>query len=98
MRVLFREVLPNVAPAMVSIALLGVAIAIVAEGGLAILGASVEPPTATWGTMIAQSKSELEQAPFIVWIPVAAVFLTAVSFNYLGDVIRERFDVRESAL
>jgi peptide/nickel transport system permease protein len=97
-RVLFREVLPNVAPAMVSIALLGVAIAIVAEGGLAILGASVDPPTATWGTMIAQSKSELERAPFIVWIPVAAVFLTAVSFNYLGDVIRERFDVRESAL
>jgi peptide/nickel transport system permease protein len=97
-RILFREVLPNVAPAMVSIALLGVAIAIVAEGGLAILGASVEPPTATWGTMIAQSKSELEQAPFIVWIPVIAIFLTAVSFNYLGDVIRDRFDVRESAL
>lgn len=97
-RILFREVLPNVAPAMFSITLLGMAIAIVAEGGLAILGVSVEPPQATWGTMIAIGKGELEQAPFILWIPIAGVFLTAVSLNYLGDVIRDRFDVRESAL
>lgn len=97
-RILFREVLPNVAPAMFSIALLGMAIVIVAEGGLAILGASVEPPTSTWGTMVAQGKDSLEQAPFIVWIPVFAIFMTAVSLNYLGDVIRDHFDVRESAL
>lgn len=97
-RILFREVLPNVLPAMFSIALLGMAIAIVAEGGLAILGASVEPPTATWGVMISTGRSELQQAPFIVWIPIAAVFLTAASLNYLGDVVRDRFDVRESAL
>lgn len=97
-RILFREVLPNVLPAMFSIALLSIAIAIVAEGGLAILGASVEPPTATWGTMIAVGKADLQEAPFIVWIPIAAVFFTAVSLNYLGDVIRDRFDVRESAL
>ncbi|MCU1356515.1 MAG: ABC-type dipeptide/oligopeptide/nickel transport system, permease component [Acidimicrobiales bacterium] len=97
-RILFREVLPNVAPAMFSITLLGMAIAIVAEGGLAILGVSVEPPQSTWGTMIATGKSELDGAPFILWIPIAAVFLTAVSLNYLGDVIRDRFDVRESAL
>ena len=98
MRILFREVLPNVLPAMVSIALLGMAIAIVAEGGLAILGASVDPPQATWGTMIATGQSELQQAPFIVWIPIFAVFATAASLNYLGDVMRDRFDVRESAL
>src|SRR5699024_3111392 len=48
-RILFREILPNVLPAMVYIALLGMAIAIVAEGSLAILGASVEPPSTTWG-------------------------------------------------
>ncbi len=97
-RILFREVLPNVLPAMASIALLGMAIAIVAEGGLAILGASVEPPTATWGTMIATGKTDLEEAPFIAWIPVAAVCFTAASLNYLGDAIRDHFDVRESAL
>jgi len=97
-RILFREVLPNVLPAMFSITLLGISIAIVAEGGLAILGVSVEPPQATWGTLVADGKSELETAPFLVWVPVAAIFLTAVSLNFLGDVIRERFDVRESAL
>ena len=97
-RILLREVLPNVLPAMVSIALLGMAIAIVAEGGLAILGASVEPPQATWGTMIASGQSELQTAPFIVWIPIFAVFMTAASLNFLGDVMRDRFDVRESAL
>lgn len=97
-RILFREVLPNVLPAMVSIALLGMAIAVVAEGGLAILGASVEPPQATWGTMIASGQSELKEAPFIVWIPVFAVFATAAALNFLGDVMRDRFDVRESAL
>jgi peptide/nickel transport system permease protein len=97
-RILFREVLPNVAPAMFSIALLGMAIAIVAEGGLAILGVSVEPPQATWGTMVSDGKSEMIHAGFILWIPLIAIFLSAVSLNYLGDVIRERFDVRESAL
>jgi peptide/nickel transport system permease protein len=97
-RILWREVLPNVLPAMASIALLGMAIAIVAEGGLAILGASVEPPTATWGTMVATGQSDLSDAPFIVWVPVAAIFMTAAALNYLGDVVRDRFDVRESAL
>lgn len=99
-RILFREVLPNVAPAMFSITLLGMAIAIVAEGGLAILGVSVDPPKATWGTMISAGKSELNStgAPFILWVPIVAVFLTAVSLNHLGDVVREHFDVRESAL
>ena len=97
-RILVREVLPNVLPAMVSIALLGMAIAIVAEGGLAILGASVAPPTATWGTMINDGRSDLKDAPFILWIPIFAVFMTAASLNYLGDAVRDRFDVRESAL
>jgi peptide/nickel transport system permease protein len=97
-RILFREILPNVLPAMMSIALLGIAVAIVAEGGLAILGASVEAPTASWGTMISTGKVELEEAPFILFIPVIVVFATVMALNYLGDVIRERFDVRESAL
>ena len=52
-RIIFREVLPNVLPAMFSIALLGIAVAIVAEGTLSILGASVEPTQPTWGNMIA---------------------------------------------
>ena len=97
-RILWREILPNVAPAIMSIALLGVAIAVVAEGGLAILGASVEPPQATLGSLVATGKPDLTEAPFLVWIPVFAIFLTAASLNYLGDLVRDRFDVRESAL
>ena len=97
-RILWREVLPNVAPAIMSIALLGVAIVVVAEGGLAILGASVEPPQATLGSLVATGKPDLTEAPFLVWIPVFAIFLTAAALNYLGDLVRDRFDVRESAL
>ncbi|MCU1455287.1 MAG: ABC-type dipeptide/oligopeptide/nickel transport system, permease component [Acidimicrobiales bacterium] len=97
-RIMIREVLPNVVPAMVSIALLGIGVAIVAEGGLALLGAGVEPPAATWGTMIATGRASLDTSPFIVMEPVAAIFFTVLSLNYLGDAIRDRFDVRESAL
>ncbi|MEO6989649.1 MAG: ABC transporter permease [Aquihabitans sp.] len=97
-RILFREILPNVLPAMVYIALLGMAIAIVAEGSLAILGASVEPPTPTWGVMIVQGKADMETAPFIMFLPIVTVFATVMALNFLSDFIRDRFDVRESAL
>ena len=97
-RIIIRKILPNVLPAMMSITLLGIAVAIIAEGGLAILGASVEPPTSTWGTIISTGRTSLRDSPFIVFIPCIAIFLTVLSLNYLGDVIRDRFDVRESAL
>lgn len=97
-RILFREILPNVLPAMVSITLLGIAVAIVAEGGLAILGASVEAPTSTWGTMISIGRAKLRTSPFIVGVPIVAIFFTVLALNYLGDVIQSRFNVRESAL
>jgi peptide/nickel transport system permease protein len=97
-RVLFREVFPNVLPAMISIALLGIGVAIVTEGGLALLGASVEPPTSTWGTIITGGRSSLNEAPFIVMIPSIAILLTVLALNTLGDAIRVHFDVRESAL
>lgn len=97
-RILFREILPNVLPAMVYISLLGMGIAMVAEGGLALLGASVEAPQATWGTMINLGRADMRDAPFIMFFPIIAVFLTVLSMNYLSDVVRDRFDVRESAL
>ncbi len=97
-RILFREVLPNVLPAMVSLGLLSMAIAIVAEGGLAVLGAGIDAPTATWGNMISDGKNDLADAPFVVFLPIVALFLTAMSLNYLGDAIRDKFDVRESSL
>ena len=96
-RIVFREVLPNVLPAMASIALLGIGLAVVAEGGLALLGASVvEVPS--WGNMIALGRPDLARAPHIVAIPSIAIFFTILSLNVLGDVVRARFDVRESVL
>ena len=96
-RIMLREVLPNVLPAMVSIALLGVAVAIVAEGSLALLGVGVtEVPS--WGNMIALGRADLARAPHVVGVPSVAIFLTVLALNYLGDVVRARFDVREAAL
>lgn len=97
-RVMWREILPNVLPAMFSIALLGIAVVIVAEGGLAILGVGVKPPTPSWGNVINDGRSDLADAPWITLAPSAAIFFTVLALNYLGDVVRARFDVRESAL
>ncbi len=97
-RIMFREVLPNVVPAMLSIALLGVGIAIVAEGGLALFGAGVQLPTPSWGNIIATDKDQLARSPHIILITSMVIFLTVMALNYLGDVVVERFDVRESVL
>ncbi len=97
-RIIIREVLPNVMPAMFSIALLGMAVAIIAEGGLSLLGVGVELPKPSWGNMIAEGRGSLRNAPHIVFVPAIAIFLTVLALNYMGDVIRTRFDVRESAL
>lgn len=99
-RIIFREVLPNVWPAMASIALLGVAVAIIAEGGLSIIGAGITASTGitSWGAIIGDSQSTFQTNPYPVFMTSAIMFLTVFALNYLGDAVRERFDVRESAL
>jgi len=97
-RLIWREVLPNVLPAMLSVALLGVAVVIVAEGGLAVLGVGVEPPTPSWGNIIAQARGDISTSPYIVFEPAILIFLTVLSLNYLGDVVRARTDIREGVL
>lgn len=97
-RIMVREVLPNVVPAMLSIALLGVAVVIVAEGGLSLLGVGVQSEHGSWGVLIATARNDIDEAPWAVFGPAGAVFLTVLALNYLGDVVRARFDVRGSAL
>jgi peptide/nickel transport system permease protein len=97
-RVMIREILPNVLPAMLSIALLGIAVVIVAEAGLAIIGAGVNPEVITWGNIIESGRSDLNDAPNIVLAPSLVIFVTVMTLNFLGDVLRAKFDVRESAL
>jgi peptide/nickel transport system permease protein len=99
-RILFREMLPNVLPATMSLALLSIAVAIIAEGALSILGAGLDPSptTMSWGSLINDNYSRLQSQPWPVFVPSIAMFLTVFALNYLGDAVRERFDVRESAL
>jgi peptide/nickel transport system permease protein len=100
-RIILRDVLPNVAPAMLQIAILGVGILIIAEGGLSLLGvgvpAAVDSPS--WGNLLASMRSQLMLGkPWGVFAPSIAIFFTILSLNYLGDVARARFDVLESKL
>ena len=95
-RVVFREILPNVVPAMISFALTGLALLIVAEGALAYLGLSVQAPTPTWGKMIFAGKDLLQEAWWISLMPAMVLFLTILSINLIGDVLAERFNVRDA--
>ena len=97
-RILSREILPNVLPPMASFALLAIAIVIVAEGSLSFLGLSVKAPTATWGGLINGGRDSLNDAPWISLMPCGVMFLTLLSFNLAGDRLREYFDVKEISL
>lgn len=98
-RVLLREVLPNVVPSMLSLALLAVGEVIVVEGSLSLLGIGVPLPTPSWGNIIAEGKSALDiGAVHLVLAPAAFVFFTVLSLNFLSDHVRRRLDVKESLL
>jgi peptide/nickel transport system permease protein len=97
-RIIGREILPNVSLPALSFAIIGIAVAIVAEGGLAFLGLSLPPPTATWGTMINDGRGSIEDAVWISLVPATAMFLTVLSLNFAGDTLREFFDVKGSGL
>jgi peptide/nickel transport system permease protein len=99
-RIMWREVLPNVLPALFSIALLAVGVVIVAEGGLSLLGVGIPfDSKPSWGNMIALfGQSNLRDAPYLAFAPITCIFFTVLSLNFLGDVVRARFDVRESTV
>jgi peptide/nickel transport system permease protein len=99
-RIMFREVLPNVVPAMAAIALLAVAVVVVAEVSLSILGAGIDPPAPTWGNIIFEGVKFLTngRAPHMVLEASIFIFLTVMSLNYLGDAVRAKFDVREAGV
>lgn len=97
-RIMLRDVLPNVVPAMLSITLLGIGVAIIAEGGLSVFGVGVQLPTPSWGNIIAESRGQLRDSPHILVFTTIVLFLTVLSLNFLGDVISRRFEVREGQL
>lgn len=97
-RVLFREVAPNVAPFCLVFFGLGVAAAIGAEGGLAVIGLSVQPPQTSWGSIIAGGRPLIQLAPHISLIPAVVMFLTIFSVTRLTDYLGDRLGVRQSLL
>ncbi len=84
---------------MAALALLGMGVAIVAEGGLAFLGLSVEPPSTSWGTVINDGRGvrDLQDNAHVALMPIFTMFLTILALNFAGDRVREYFDVRETA-
>lgn len=97
-RILLREILPVVILPLLAFALTALGVVIVAEGTLAFLGLSVEPPTATWGSMIAEGRRHDETHLHVVLLPSLAMFLTVLSFNFVGEAVRSRFAGRDTAL
>lgn len=94
-RIIVREILPNVAVPIGAFSFIAVALAIVGEGGLAFLGLSVQAPTPTWGGMINDGRSFLQDEPALSLIPSAVLFTTVLALNFAGDALRARFDTKD---
>lgn len=94
LRTLVREVLPNVLPSVLAYGFVVVAVVMVAEGSLSFLGFGIQPPTPSWGSMIAGGRQALYNAPHIVAIPSVVLLLTVLSFNFVGDYLRSRVSGR----
>lgn len=96
MRVVVRHILPNTIAPIVVVSTLGVATAMLTEAALSFLGLGIQPPTPSWGNMLnaAQQLQVLAQEPW-VWIgPGAAITLTVLSVNFMGDGLRDALDPR----
>jgi peptide/nickel transport system permease protein len=97
-RVLVRHVLPNVGAPIIVLASLTVATAINAEAAMSFLGIGIQPPLASWGTMVADGRRFVLTAPWIATFPGVAISLAILGFNLLGDTMRDVFDPRTSGL
>jgi peptide/nickel transport system permease protein len=92
--VLFCEILPNAWPAIIIEGALRITFAILAGAALSFLGFGVQPPAADWGLMISQARSFLAVAPWIALAPGAAMCVTVIAVNLMGDGLRQRLDPR----
>ena len=91
-RILFRHVLPNVAPSIIIVASLQFSQFIVAEAAISFLGFGVQPPTPAWGSMLSESRDFLYVAWWLAAFPGAALALTALGVNLVGDWLRDILD------
>lgn len=93
-RIIWRHLLPNsMAPIIVS-STLGVGGNIIYEAALSYLGFGIMPPTPSWGNMLQNAQSAMFNAPWLIWFPGLAIFVTVLAFNFLGDGLRDALDPR----
>ncbi len=91
-RILFRHLLPNVRGPVIVAATLGIAGAMMAEAALSFVGLGAQPPTPSWGAMVADGRDLLRVAPWVSVAPGLAIGLAVMGFNLVGDVLRELYD------
>lgn len=94
LRIIVRHILPNIIQPVIVQAAIGMAGAILAEATMSFLGLGVPPPTASWGTMLNDARAHLFDAPHLVLFPALAVMLAVLSFNFVGDALRDYLDPR----
>ena len=93
-RIVTRHILPNIIQPVIVQAAIGMAGAVLAEATMSFLGLGVPPPTASWGSMLNDGRAHLFDAPHLVLFPAAAVMLAVLSFNFIGDALRDYMDPR----
>jgi peptide/nickel transport system permease protein len=93
-RIVTRHILPNIIQPVIVQAAIGMAGAILAEATMSFLGLGVPPPTASWGSMLNDGRAHLFDAPHLVLFPAATVMLAVLSFNFIGDALRDYMDPR----
>jgi peptide/nickel transport system permease protein len=97
LQIIKTHIVPNVAPAILAIGFFAVGVVMIAEGSLSILGIGI-PGGASWGSLLAIGRANLEYAPHEVYLPVLCIAFTVISTNYFGDYIRANLDKRESKI
>ncbi len=96
LRIAVRHILPNVIPPLIVQATLAIAAAVIAEASLSFLGLGQQPPAPSWGSMLNTAKNYVENAPWMAVWPGVSIFLLVLSFNLLGDGLRDALDPRHS--
>jgi peptide/nickel transport system permease protein len=91
-RILFRHILPHLVPTIIVWGTLGISTTVLLEATLSYLGVGVQPPTPSWGNIIFENQTYFQAAPWLVFIPGAAILLLALAFNLVGDALRDVLD------
>jgi peptide/nickel transport system permease protein len=91
-RIHFRHILPHLLPTIIVWGTLGISTTVLLEATLSFLGIGVQPPTASWGNIIFENQTYFQSAPWLVFIPGAAIILLALAFNLVGDALRDVLD------